>query len=327
LERSSTGYRWIASSPVRGISAATFIDSPSNDVVAGVQNANTGSYSLVRWRYAASSTTTVGSSQKLASMANIAPLESKAIQLGQQGNFVIATESDRQTTAATGDKPELLSIDLSEYRPEYQRKSVGWSPDDRPASVIALFSPAEADSSLRAFGNDHGMASVIRNGNTVQWNISAWQYQIACKDFVFARSVEDYLYRYDRSTGALNRVLTKLARELNGRERITDLQVSDDGRVALVLTNSKLPKFLVWDLQQDRLIRKVNYGSQNLFGTGTQKQLPKLALSRDGKWVIGAKVGVFGWPVDSGQLVRFSNSDASQQPAVVGFVAKSHRSI
>ena len=357
LERSSTGYRWIASSPVRGISAATFIDSPSNDVVAGVQNANTGSYSLVRWRYAASSTTTVGSSQKLASMANIAPLESKAIQLEQQGNFVIATESDRQTTildwrnknsiklqgqsrsanfcfiksaeslesckvvtAATGDKPELLSIDLSEYRPEYQRKSVGWSPDDRPASVIALFSPSETDSSLRAFGNDHGMASVIRNGNTVQWNISAWQYQIACEDFVFARSAEDYLYRYDRSTGALNRVLTKLARELNGRERITDLQVSDDGRVALVLTNSKLPKFLVWDLQQDRLIRKVNYGSQNLFGTGTQKQLPKLALSRDGKWVIGAKVGVFGWPVDSGQLVRFSNSDASAARSIANSI-------
>ena len=119
------------------------------------------------------------------------------------------------------------------------------------------------------------------------------------------------MYRYDRASGALDRVLTKLARYLKGKQRVTDFQVSDNGRVALIQTNSKDSKFLLWNVQQDQLIREVNYGQQNLFGTGSRKVLPKLSLSRDGKWVIGAKVGVFGWPVDSGQLVRFTNNDAS----------------
>ena len=335
FERDETGYRWIATSPIEGISAATFVNN-SNDVVAGIQNANTGSYSLARWRYSSGS------------LSIVSPLTSKAIQLRQQGDFVIATQSDRQTTiwdwrnkqsmklkgqsrsaefcfvkpgkrlkdcqvitAAIGEQPELLAVNLSMYQPEYQRQSAGWSPDTRPASVTAAFSSAATNSNLQAFGNDYGMASVTRNDNQVWWNISAWQYQVITDDFAFALSAEDYLYRYDRASGALDRVLTKLARYLKGQQRVTDFQVSDDGRVALIQTNSNDPKFLLWNVQQDQLIREVNYGDQNLFGTGSQKILPKLSLSRDGKWVIGAKVGVFGWPVDSGQLVRFTNNDAS----------------
>jgi len=335
FERNETGYRWIATSPIEGISAATFANN-SNDVVAGIQNANTGSYSLARWRYSSGS------------LSIVSPLTSKAIQLRQQGDFVIATQSDRQTTiwdwrnkqsmklkgqsrsaefcfvkpgkrlkdcqvitAAIGEQPELLAVNLSMYQPEYQRQSAGWSPKTRPASVTAAFSSAATKVNLQAFGNDFGMASVTRNDNQVQWNISAWQYQVVTDDFVFAQSAEDYLYRYDRASGALDRVLTKLARFLKGRQRVVDFQVSDDGRVALIQTNSKDPKFLLWNVQQDQLIREVNYGQQNLFGTGSQKILPKLSLSRDGKWVIGAKVGVFGWPVNSGQLVRFTNNDAS----------------
>ena len=335
FERDETGYRWIATSPIEGISAATFANN-SNDVVAGIQNANTGSYSLARWRYSSGS------------LSIVSPLTSKAIQLRQQGDFVIATQSDRQTTiwdwrnkqsmklkgqsrsaefcfvkpgkrlkdcqvitAAIGEQPELLAVNLSMYQPEYQRQSAGWSPKTRPASVTAAFSSAATKVNLQAFGNDFGMASVTRNDNQVQWNISAWQYQVVTDDFVFAQSAEDYLYRYDRASGALDRVLTKLARFLKGRQRVVDFQVSDDGRVALIQTNSNDPKFLLWNVQQDQLIREVNYGQQNLFGTGSQKILPKLSLSRDGKWVIGAKVGVFGWPVNSGQLVRFTNNDAS----------------
>ena len=335
FERDETGYRWIATSPIEGISAATFVNN-SNDVVAGIQNANTGSYSLARWRYSSDS------------LSIVSPLSSEAIQLRQQGDFVIVTQSDRQTTiwdwrnkksmklkgqsrpaqfcfvkpgkrledcqvitAAIGEQPELLAVDLSMYQPEHQPLSAGWSPDTRPASVTAVFSRAATNSTLQAFGNDYGMASVTRNDNQVHWNISAWQYQVITDDFVFAQSAEDYLYRYDRASGALDRVLTKLARYLKGQQRVTDFQVSDDGRVALVQTNSSDPKFLLWNVQQDKLIREVNYGQQNLFGTGSQKILPKLSLSHDGQWVIGAKVGVFGWPVDSGQLVRFTNNDAS----------------
>ena len=359
FEQTGTGYQRIASSRIRGISAATFANDSSDEVIAGIQNANTGGYSLARWRYATPSTT--NRSQGSDSVAIIAPLPSKVIYLRRQGDFLLATEENRQTTiwdwrnktseklkgqsrpaefgfvtpgeslknckvvtAAIGDQPEILSTDLANYRPEFHQQSIGWTPEDRPASVTAMYSQSAAEGSLEAFGNDYGMASVFRDRNVkgnpnadrydsknrVQWNISAWQYQIASDDFVFAQSAEDYLYQYDRASGALERVLTKLARYLDGRERIVDLQVSDDGRVALVRTDSNLPKFLLWDLQQDQVIREVDYGQQDLFGTGSKKQLPKLALSRDGKWVIGAKVGVFGWPVDSGQLVRFTNNNA-----------------
>ena len=284
FERNETGYRWIATSPIEGISAATFANN-SNDVVAGIQNANTGSYSLARWRYSSGS------------LSIVSPLTSKAIQLRQQGDFVIATQSDRQTTiwdwrnkqsmklkgqsrsaefcfvkpgkrlkdcqvitAAIGEQPELLAVNLSMYQPEYQRQSAGWSPKTRPASVTAAFSSAATKVNLQAFGNDFGMASVTRNDNQVQWNISAWQYQVVTDDFVFAQSAEDYLYRYDRASGALDRVLTKLARFLKGRQRVVDFQVSDDGRVAFIQTNSNDPKFLLWNVQQDQLIREVNYG-------------------------------------------------------------------
>ena len=337
FERNETSYRWVATSPIQGISAATFVDGTNNDITIGIQNTNTGSYSLARWRYGR---------QSSGSVAIVSPLTSKAIQLRQQGNFVIATESNRQATiwdwrdkhsmelkgqsrpaqfcfvkpgerledckvitAAIGDQPELLSTDLSKYQPEFQQQSAGWSPEDRPASVTAVFSSIGTDDTIQAFGNNYGMASVVRNDNQVQWSISAWQYQVASDEYVFAQSAEDYLYRYDRASGALDRVLTKLARYLNRRERIVDFQVSDDGQVALIQTDSDEPKFLLWNLQQDQLIREVNYGQQNLFGTGSNKQLPKLSISRDGKWVVGAKVGVFGWPVDSGRLVRLTSNN------------------
>jgi len=367
FERGESGYQWVASSPIQGISAATFASGTDNEVIAGIQNANTGSYSLARWRYTTSSPTTTNRSAKPGSLSIVSPLTSKAVQLRQQGDFMIATESDRQATiwdlgtkksmqlkgqsrpanfafikpganlktskvvtAAIGEKPELLSIDLADYQPEHDRQSMGWTPENRPASITTMSSPPAAQGSLRAFGNNWGMASVFRDGNAnddrddsqtqVQWNISAWQYQIACDDLVFAQSAENYLYQYNRSSGALERVLTKLASHLNRSQRIVDLQVSDDGRVALVKTNSNLPKFLLWDLQQDRLIREVDYGQQDLFGTGSKKLLPKLALSRDGKWVVGAKVGVFGWPVDSGQLIRFANNNASAARSIANSI-------
>ena len=353
FERSDEGYQWVATSPIQGISAATFDNNSSNEIVISLQNANSGNYILARWRYTKSTPTASDKRRpNSGSLTNISPLASKTIQLRQHGNFVIATESNRQTTvwdwrnkksielkgqsrpanlcfikpgerledcqvitAATGENTELLSVDLSMYQPEYQRQSIGWSLENRPASVTAVFYRPTTDHRLQAFGNDYGMASVIRDDNRAQWNTCAWQYQIASDDFVFAQSVDDYLYQYDRASGALNRVLTKLAAHLNGREKIADLQVSDDGQVALVQTNANQPKFLLWNLKQDQLIREVNYGHQNLFGTGTQKQLPKLALSRDGKWVIGAKVGVFGWPVDSGQLIRFSTTSVARSIA------------
>ena len=366
FERNESGYQWIASTPIQGISAATFVNGTSNEVIAGIQNADTGSYSLARWRYVASSPGTASRAQTPESMSVISPLDSKIIYLRQQGDFMVATESDRQTTVwdwrnkksltikgqsrpaefafvkpaqsletckvvttAIGDQPEILSIDLADYQQEYQRQSIDWTPEDPPASVTAMFSPSATEGSLQAFGNDYGIASVFRrdkdndkdNKNLVQWNISAWQYHVVSDDFVFAQSAEDYLYQYSRTSGALERVLTKLARNyLKPGERIVDLQVSDDGRVALVKTNANLPKFVLWDLQQDRLIREVDYGKQNLFGTGSKKLLPKLTLSRDGKWVVGAKVGVFGWLVDSGQLVRFTRNNASAARAIANSI-------
>ena len=371
FEQTATGYRWIATSPISGISAATFLDGSDNEVVAGIQNDNTGGFSLARWSYDTSSPSVASLSQGSGSIAIVAPLTSKVTQLRQQGDFLLTTEADRQTTiwdwrqkksrklkgqsrpanfafvqpgtnlqtskvvtAAIGDQPELLSIDIADYQPEYKRQSMVRFLEDQQASVTAFFSPPAAKDGVQAFGNDYGMASVFRGKNLsrnfsgdrdseknlVQWNISAWQYQIACDDVVFAQSADDFLYQYDRASGALERVLTNLSGYLKGQERVVDLQVSDDGRVALVKTDSKQPQFVLWNLQQDQLIRKVDYGQQNLFGTGSKKQLPKLALSRDGKWVIGAKIGVFGWPVDSGQLVRFTSDNASAARSIANSI-------
>ena len=45
----------------------------------------------------------------------------------------------------------------------------------------------------------------------------------------------------------------------------------------------------------------MNYGAQNVFGTGSEKELLALKLSPDGQYVIGGKVGLFAWSTQTGQ--------------------------
>ncbi len=341
------GYQWRASCSVAGAAAATFTPGDERSVLAAVTDPKNGEHVLIEWRFAESRLfNAAGSDRDLVSqnVSVVAPLDSKIVQLSGNRQFLIAVDSDRKTqvwdwrtkeslklrghakvagacflslgskldtckvvTAALGNQAELLVTDLSKYQPEVRREQVGEFAADLPPSVTAYVNVVDQGNTIEAFGNNRGTAVVSVNGDRSQWNISAWRSHVASDQFVFARSNEDSIYVYDRKTGALRRVLTGVADTLVGKERITEIQVSADGKTALILTDAPLPQFRVWNLETDRIIRKIDYGQQNLFGTGSNKRLPKLQLSRDGNWVVGAKVGVYVWATRTGQLTRCEN--------------------
>jgi len=122
---------------------------------------------------------------------------------------------------------------------------------------------------------------------------------VLSSEFLFAQSRGDYIYKFNRSTGALDRVLTQIG--LAFENEIIKFEVSQDGQTALILTNDNKPEFHLWDLQNDSKLRTINYGAQNLFRTGSEKELLALKLSPDGRYVIGGKVGLFAWNTETGQ--------------------------
>lgn len=348
--RTDLGYQWRATCPVAGAAAATFAPGAERSILAAVTEPKNGEHVLIEWRDEPelSKVVSSGGDQASKNVAVVAPLDAKIVCLDRSGRFLVAVDSDRRTqvwdwqtkenlavqghskvaeacflspgakledckivTASLGNRAELLVTDLTEYQQEVQRKQVGWFAADLPPSVTAYAKVFDQGSLVEAFGNNRGTAIVSVDGKRSQWNISAWRSHVASDQFVFAQSDEDFIYVFDRTTGALRRVLTGVADSLAENERVTQMQVSSDGKVALILTNSQLPQFHVWNLETDKIIQKIDYGQQDLFGTGSQKLLTKLQLSHDGNWVVGAKVGVYVWATQSGELTRCENKPES----------------
>jgi WD40 repeat protein len=353
FERTQGGFQWFATCPIVGVSAATFVSENENAVIVAATDPKNGDHALLEWRCGdskVSQTAELNAKNRPSNLSVIAPVDSEIVRLHRDADYIVATDMNRQTTAwdwrtkeniqlrghsrtadicfvipgsnlfdckiitaATGEQAELLVTDLSTYQLETKKLSAGWFAADKPASIISAAFPTVKGKSIQAFGNNRGMASVIQDGQRVQWNLSAGRLHVASDKFLFAQSEEDFIYVFDRKTGALVRVLTRLALALDGQERVTNIQVSADGKTALIQTDSQKPEFRIWNLVSDRLIRQVDYGSQNLFETGSQKQLAKLKLSRDGEWVVGAKVRVYAWETGSGQLTRY-DMDSSSAP-------------
>ena len=240
-------------------------------------------------------------------------------------------ESNQNTwiSVASGAKPEVLKTDLSRFQTEVDVIPMGRvAPNDQPSPSTLQFSRMTQQIAL---GNDLGQASVTRNAGkrnrqTIQWNVSAWKNHVLSSEHLFAQSRSDFIYKFNRQTGALDRVLTKIGSAF--KNEIIKFEVSQDGRVALVVTNDTKPEFHIWDLQNDSKIRTVDYGAQNVFGTGSQKELLALKLSPDGQFVIGGKVGLFAWSTQTGEPRQLTNSgpDTARSPvSSIEFLNQSSR--
>ena len=300
------------------------------------------------------------------SLRTVATLEQKALSIKKFANELVTSGQDRQITiwdwttkasrsygghahdvdfaallpgddssqntwisVASGDKPEILKTDLSKYQNEVDGVSMGRvAPNEQPSPSTLGFSSVTKQVAL---GNDLGQASVTRNAGksdsqTIQWNVSAWKNHVLSSEYLFAQSRSDFIYKFNRETGALDSVLTKIGSAF--KNEIVKFEVSQDGRIALVVTSDTKPEFHLWNLQNDSKLRTVDYGAQNVFGTGSEKELLTLKLSPDGQLVIGGKVGLFAWSTQTGKRRRLTNSspDTARTPvSSIEFLNRSSR--
>lgn len=228
-------------------------------------------------------------------------------------NFTALLKGDKSSqniwiSVAAGDKPEILKTDLSKFRSEVDKVPMGRiAPNQQPSPSTLGFSNVTQQAAL---GNNLGQASVTRNvgknnSQTIQWNVSAWKNHVLSTKYLFAQSRSDFIYKFNRETGALDEVLTKISSAFDNE--IIKFEVSQDSRIALVVTKDAKPEFHLWDLEEDSKIRTVDYGAQNVFGTGSGKELLAFRLSPDGQFVIGGKVGLFAWSTQTGERRQLTN--------------------
>ncbi len=301
-----------------------------------------------------------------ASVRTVAPLEQKALSIGRYDDQLVTSGQDRQITiwdwktktptsygghahdvnftalvpggqykeniwisVASGDKPEVLKTDLSKFETEVDQIQMGRvAANDQPSPSTLGFSRLTQQIAL---GNDLGQASVTRNADarnsqTIQWDVSAWKNHVLSSKFLFAQSRGDFVYKFNRSTGELESVLTRIASEF--KNEIIKFEVSTDGRIALLVTSDTKPEFHLWDLRNDSKLRTIDYGAQNVFGTGSEKVLLALKLSPDGRFVIGGKVGLFAWSTETGerqQLTKPGPEMARGPVSSIEFINESSR--
>ncbi len=244
-------------------------------------------------------------------------------------------------SVATGNQPEILKTDLSTYRDETIATVISDSPPENQPSPTTLYR-SEVTGQM-AFGNDQGTVSVslateptddTKRPDPIQWEVSAWKNHFLADDFVFAQSRQDFFYRFNRRSGAIEKVLIDLAPpQVPGEPtvEITGFDVSSDGRIAVVTTSRPAPEFEIWDLESQTRLHTINYGEDSIFGRNTEKQLRQFHVSPDGKWVVAGKVGVFAWSTDTGlqrrllqpgaDLARSSISAICFVPGTSQFVA------
>ncbi len=205
---------------------------------------------------------------------------------------------------ALGTNPEIMKTDLAKYEEVREVLAAGDEKyDNSPRSIFRKLGTNRV-----AVAKDNGHAFVKINGENVEWEVSAWRNHVLTRDFLFAQSGRDNFLQYDRKTGAIQRVLRRLSQVDSPRPiRITKFQVSDDGKIALTATTlmdkksgeTDIKEFQVWNLENQSLIKRLQFG--NLFSKNTRKNnLPTVALSPDGRYVVAGKVGFVVWSTEPG---------------------------
>lgn len=361
----ANGFHWKTTSPATGINCATFENTSATRVVGCAFDKQTNAYSIVTWAIDAGKSSFVSTDNKPVSdggeLRIASQLSSKALSISRYRDELITTGQNRQITlwnwtdksstsfrghsrevdfgfllpsdgnrkhvlvsASLGNAAEILKTDLSTFEDEVVPTSAGRvSNNDRPSP--STISQSIIDNQI-ALGNDFGQASVQSKDNTIQWEVSAWKNHLLSDDSVYAQSRGDYIYRFDRGTGNLESVLTNLASEF--QDEIVKFEVSKTSNMALIVTDDKKPQFHIWNLAQDRKVRTIDYGAENVFGTGTEKELLALTISPDGQWIIGGKVGVFAWSIETGkrtQLTKPSPEMARSAISAIEFVNEGTR--
>ena len=345
--RESNGtFRWQSTSPISGINAAVFEDDAATEIVGCIREPRSGTFSLAMWSASQSKSTSfrqAGSKAAFKRARLVAQLEQKVLAIRKSGKWLVTSGQDKAITlwdwqtktpfnyrghsrnvdanaimagetkdevvlisATSGSQPEILKTDLSTFRDNIQKKTASQVVGTDEPSLSSLHSAIEENGLLTACGNDLGQAAIERNGGRIQWDVSAWKEHVLTDRFLLAQSRDDYFYKYNRTTGNLESVLTKL----RASAKIVKFEASSDGQTALVIYNDGKPEFQIWDLSTQTKTRTIDYGKENVFGTGTDKELLTFKLSPNGRWVVAGKVGVFVWSTQTGERQTLNQSQS-----------------
>ena len=207
-------------------------------------------------------------------------------------------EQSQLISVVYGSNPEVLKTDLSEYNADEETLTIG-NGQSKTLSPVSLF--ISQDRKLAVLGQDNAHVTLkslaAKDGIAVtdestEWDVSAWKRHSLSRDLLFAQSDNDEFMRFDRQTGALTGVLTRLAQENKGSE-IERFQVSNDGQIALVETDSDQREFQIWDLTNQVLVKRIDYS------TLIDSKFPQIKLSADGKYVVAGKIGFVVWSTEA----------------------------
>ncbi len=203
---------------------------------------------------------------------------------------------------SSGENPEILITDLATYVDEIETVRItNRANENSGSSPVSFFrSPVTERTAL---GNNQGLAAIkLPDGKTVKWEVSAWKRQYLTDQHLFAVSRRDAIYQFNRQTGTLEKVLTKLAHS----KPMTELKVSDDGKTAVTRYQDDEVNLYVWDLENEVNTRTIHtqnsideLGSSTI---GNNLELPELTLSPDGKWIVASKIRNFVWSTSTGEI-------------------------
>ncbi len=157
---------------------------------------------------------------------------------------VVLNSGSQFVSIATGPEPEVLLTDLATYRKEWDSLEMN---DTRLTDESSPFSLFESSDSGRVIvGNDHGLVSINDVDGTsgkpeLKWQVSAWNKHLVTREYLFALSTRDDLYRYNLDSGELESILTKLSQiapdqkqDSDDSKKISSIEISDDARFAVV---------------------------------------------------------------------------------------------
>ena len=205
-------------------------------------------------------------------------------------------EKSQLISIVFGKTPEILKTDLSKFVSD--EEVIGLGEESKTLSPTSLFVSQNQKYAVLGHDNAHVTRTSLttQDGDadkSIEWDVSAWKRHTLSNDYLFAQSNNDEFLRFERQTGALTGVLTRLAQQNQGFE-INKFQVSDDGKVALIETDSDRPEFQIWDLTNQVLTKRIDYSAL------VDSKLPLVKLSADGKYVVAGKVGFAVWSTQPG---------------------------
>ena len=116
-------------------------------------------------------------------------------------------------------------------------------------------------------------------------------------------------------TGELQGVVTQLSEVMSSEEiepdqsgKISTLEISRDGRFAVLQRDNGKLEFEIWDLETSTRVKTVEIDrSQLKFQSLNAKTIPNLVISSNGEWIAGGKVSVFVWKNDGTEVGKVGN--------------------